>query len=71
MARPTQESESTDESLLAHLGQVDHWTFLLALILVTANIIVVSPYLSALAAALLLVALGYDAWEFYRGDSTS
>lgn len=54
------------DSLLAHLRKPDHWTFLLAFALVLANVVVVSPYLSALAGALLAVALGYDAWEFYR-----
>lgn len=53
-------------SLLAHLRKPDHWTFLLAFALVLANVVVVSPYLSALAAVFLAVALGYDAWEFYR-----
>lgn len=58
--------ESTDnESFGDHLRKLDHWTFLLALGLVVANVAVNSPYLSAAAAVLLLVALGYDAWEFY------
>ena len=58
--------ESTDgESFGSHLRKLDHWTFLLALGLVAANVAVTSPYLSATAAVLLLVALGYDAWEFY------
>jgi len=64
MSRPTDEESS--EQLTTHLRQLDHWTFLLALGLVTANIVVVSPYLSAVAAVLLLIALGYDAYEFYR-----
>jgi hypothetical protein len=59
-------SDSSDEKLSTHLRQLDHWTFLLALGLVTANIVVVSPYLSAAAAVFLLIALGYDAYEFYR-----
>ena len=59
-------SDASDEQFTAHLRQLDHWTFLLALGLVTANIVVVSPYLSAGAAVLLLIALGYDAYEFYR-----
>jgi hypothetical protein len=54
------------ETLRGHLLQLDHWTFLLALALVLANVWVGSPYLSAVAAALLLVALCYDAYEFYR-----
>lgn len=53
-------------SLLGHLRKPDHWTFLLAFALVLANVVVVSPYLSALAAVFLAAALGYDAWEFYR-----
>ncbi|MXR52837.1 hypothetical protein GRX03_14630 [Halovenus sp. WSH3] len=53
------------ESFGSHLRQLDHWTFLLALGFVIANIFVGSPYLSAGAAVLLLVALAYDAWEFY------
>lgn len=51
--------------MVDHLQKADHWTFLLALGLVVANIAVNSPYLSAAAAVLLLVALAYDAWEFY------
>jgi hypothetical protein len=54
-----------NERFSTHLRQLDHWTFLLALGLVVANIVVNSPALSAAAAILLLVALGYDAWEFY------
>jgi len=57
------------ESFLSHLKKVDHWTFLLAFGLVTANIVIVSPYLSAAAAVLLFVALVYDAYEFYRDDT--
>lgn len=53
------------DSFADHLRQLDHWTFLLALALVVANIAVGSSYLSAAAAVLLAVALGYDAWEFY------
>lgn len=60
-ASPSEKSDSFGE----HLRQLDHWTFLLALALVVANIAVGSSYLSAAAAALLAVALGYDAWEFY------
>lgn len=56
--------ERKEKSVLAHLKQLDHWTFLLALAIVILNIIVVSPYLSAFAAALLLIALCYDVWEF-------
>ncbi len=55
-------------SFLGHLRQLDHWTFLLALALVVINIAVESSYLSAAAAVLLLVALGYDAWEFYVAE---
>ena len=53
------------DTLLGHLRKPDHWTFLLALVLVTVNIVVVSRYLSAAAAVLLFIALGYDAYEFY------
>ena len=60
----TGSDESTDFG--AHLRQLDHWTFLLALLLVTVNIVVVSRYLSAAAAVLLFIALGYDAYEFYE-----
>jgi len=59
------ERERQDETFRSHLLQLDHWTFLLALALVVANIALVSPYLSVAAALLLLVALGYDAYEFY------
>lgn len=55
------------ESLAAHLRQLDHWTFLLAFALVLANVVVVERALSAAAAVLLAVALGYDAYEFYAG----
>jgi hypothetical protein len=53
------------DSFAQHLRQLDHWTFLLALGLVVANIVVGSAYLSAAAAVLLVVALCYDAWEFH------
>jgi len=52
------------EAVWEHLRQLDHWTFLLALGLVILNIAVESWRVSALAAALLLVALVYDAAEF-------
>lgn len=58
--------DDAGESLRAHLRKPDHWTFLLALAAVVANVFVVSRSLSALAAVLLLIALGYDAWEFNR-----
>jgi hypothetical protein len=67
MASETAGGPNDGESLGSHLRKLDHWTFLLALALVAANIAVHSAYLSAAAAALLLVALGYDAWEFYAG----
>ena len=50
---------------LAHLRQLDHWTFLLALALVVVNVRARSRKLSAAAATLLSVALVYDAYEFY------
>jgi hypothetical protein len=62
------EGQSADperDSFRAHLLQLDHWTFLLALGLVLTNVVVESRYLSAGAATLLLVALVYDAAEFY------
>lgn len=65
MASGTAGESTDDESFSSHLRKLDHWTFLLALGLVMANVAVTSPYLSAAAALLLLVALGYDAWEFY------
>ncbi len=58
-------TETGSESVWDHLGQLDHWTFLLALSLVTANVVVQSGWVSATAATLLLVALAYDAAEFY------
>jgi len=54
--------------LADHLLQLDHWTFLLALLLVSANVAVQSWRLSAVAAGLLVVALVYDAYEFLAGD---
>jgi flagellar biosynthesis/type III secretory pathway M-ring protein FliF/YscJ len=62
----TDGTESGSESFWGHLRQLDHWTFLLALALVTANVVVQSQWVSATAATLLLVALVYDAAEFYR-----
>jgi hypothetical protein len=61
-------SSEESSSFLSHLRQLDHWTFLLALGLVVANIALGSAYLSAAAAVLLFVALGYDAWEFYAAE---
>lgn len=58
-------SRTRHDGFHAHLLQLDHWTFLLALCLVSANVVVTSQYLSAIAALLLLVALVYDAVEFY------
>jgi hypothetical protein len=65
MASGTATESNDEESFGTHLRKLDHWTFLLALGLVVANIAVNSAALSAAAAALLLIALGYDAWEFY------
>jgi hypothetical protein len=53
------------DGFLAHLAQPDHWTFLAAFALVVANVRLRSRRASAAAAALLAVALGYDAYEFY------
>jgi len=66
MGQSESSGHGTTESFRGHLLQLDHWTFLVALALVVANIVIVSPYLSAVAAALLLVALGYDVYEFYE-----
>lgn len=60
------ETPSDDSGAVAHLRQLDHWTFLVAFALVTANVLVNSRALSAIAAALLAVAFCYDLWEFYR-----
>lgn len=57
--------DDADGSFASHLLQLDHWTFLVALCLVSANVVVGSRVLSAVAAGLLVVALGYDAYEFY------
>lgn len=56
---------ATEQSIWDHLRQLDHWTFLLALAAVTANVAVQSRWLSAAAAILLVIALVYDAAEFY------
>lgn len=62
-------SEGHDEStVLSHLLQLDHWTFLLGLALVAVNVVVNRRLLSAVATALLLVALVYDVYEFYRDE---
>jgi hypothetical protein len=55
-----------DESVLAHLAQPDHLSFLLALVLVAGNAAAGSRRVSAAAAGLLAISLGYDAYEFYR-----
>lgn len=65
MPSGTATESGDEESFGSHLRKLDHWTFLFALGIVIANIRVNSPSLSAAAAVLLLVALGYDAWEFY------
>jgi hypothetical protein len=59
-------NDDTGESaFLSHLLQLDHWTFLLALVLVAVNVAVNARALSAVAALLLVVALVYDVYEFY------
>ena len=68
MASRADSTSSEEGSISSHLRQLDHWTFLLALGLVVANIALESAYLSAAAAVLLFVALGYDAWEFYAAE---
>ena len=57
-------------SLGTHLGQHDHWTFLVGLALVLANVRGQDRRLSILAALFLLAALGYDCWEVIRGKET-
>lgn len=54
-----------ESSIRSHLLQLDHWTFLLALGLVAANVVVNRRVVSGVAALLLLVALVYDVYEFY------
>jgi hypothetical protein len=54
-----------ESSIRSHLLQLDHWTFLLALVLVAANVVVNRRVVSGVAALLLLVALAYDVYEFY------
>ncbi|MFC7074682.1 hypothetical protein ACFQJ7_08005 [Halovenus rubra] len=58
--------ESPSDRVRDHLLQLDHWTFLLALGLVSANVILTSRVVSASAASLLVIALCYDLYEFYR-----
>jgi hypothetical protein len=58
------------ESVRGHLAQPDHWTFLLALVLVAGNVAANSRLVSLAAAVLLSVALAYDAYEFH-GDRSS
>jgi len=65
MSGPTRTRDESSDGVLDHLLQLDHWTFLLALALVAVNIAVNARVLSALAGALLLVALCYDLYEFY------
>lgn len=65
MGRQAQGRQNTRSTILDHLLQLDHWTFLVALVLVTVNVVVNSRVLSAVAASLLLVALVYDVYEFY------
>ena len=54
-------ADDSSESALAHLAQFDHVTFLLVL----ANLVVGSQWLTGGAALLLLASLAYDVWEFY------
>ena len=51
-------------SRLAHLRKHDHWTFLVALVIVAINVRREDRRLSALALGFLLMALGYDVYEF-------
>lgn len=65
----TESHDETSESrVLSHLLQLDHWTFLLALGLVAANVAVNARALSALAGILLGIALVYDVYEFYAEE---
>ena len=65
MSEQGHDTEAASRQLTAHLLQLDHWTFLLALAVVSTNVVVGSQRLSAVAAVLLLVALLYDVYEFY------
>jgi len=58
-------------SLGTHLRQHDHWTFLVGLGLVLANVRQQERRLSVLAALFLLAALGYDCWEVLNGKETA
>jgi hypothetical protein len=62
---PGSSGASAGESPLAHLAQPDHWTFLLALVLVAGNVVINSRLVSLAATVLLSAALAYDAYEFY------
>lgn len=53
--------------LLAHLRKHDHWTFLVGLLLVGANVRLEDRRLSAAALCFLLAALGYDCYELVAG----
>ena len=63
----TSGQEGSDD-VLSHILQLDHWTFLLALCLVTVNVAINSRFVSAAAACLLVVALVYDVCEFYAAQ---
>lgn len=65
MGQQGESQQTTRSAVLDHLLQLDHWTFLVALVLVATNVVVNSRLVSASAATLLLVALVYDVYEFY------
>ena len=49
--------------LATHLRKHDHWTFIVALVLVALNVRLEDRRLSAVALGFMLAALGYDAYE--------
>ncbi|ACV11439.1 hypothetical protein Huta_1263 [Halorhabdus utahensis DSM 12940] len=57
------EAKMTDRAI-DHLRQLDHWTFLLALVLAAIDAVRTRRRLPAVVTAFLTVALLYDAYEF-------
>ncbi len=55
--------------ILRHLLKLDHFTFLIALVLIVINIFVGRTLLDLLAFLILLFALLYDIYEFYSESS--
>ncbi|WEL16541.1 Uncharacterized protein SVXHr_0360 [Halorhabdus sp. SVX81] len=52
-----------------HLRQLDHWTFLLALVLAAIDAMRTRRRVPQVVTGLLTVALVYDAYEFVTDDS--